>query len=123
MDPHRTERISESMREELAELIGYELEDPRLASVEVTQVILTPDLRQARVLVSLARVDSAPASLSALNGARHLLRHKLAERLGLFRTPDLRFEPDSIVAGGRIPSLLRRVRKGRSRDGKVEDAR
>jgi ribosome-binding factor A len=123
MDPHRLERVSESMREELAEMIAYELDDPRLASVDVTQVILAPGMRQARVLVSLARAGSPQESLDALNGARHFLRRRLAERLGLFRTPDIRFEADSVVSGGRVASLLRRVRKGRARDSKEDDAR
>ena len=44
MDQHRAERVSETVREELAEIIGFELEDPRLAAVDVTDVRVAPNL-------------------------------------------------------------------------------
>ena len=53
VDPHRHERVAESLREELEELIGYELEDPRVGSASITEVLLSPDFRQAHIRVSL----------------------------------------------------------------------
>jgi len=53
MDELRTRRVSETMREELSELIRFESSDPRLAEVDVTEVIVASDLRRADVLVSL----------------------------------------------------------------------
>jgi ribosome-binding factor A len=93
MDPHRAERISEALRAELDELIGYEMSDPRVMAVTVTQVIVTSDLRRARVRIA---VRGGPAerreALMALDGARGYLRRALAARLRLFRIPELRFE-------------------------------
>ena len=48
MDPHRNERVSESLREELNELISYELSDPRIGDASVTEVLLSPDFRRAQ---------------------------------------------------------------------------
>ena len=53
MDPHRHERVAESLREELEELIGYELADPRVGSASITEVLLSPDFRQAHIRISL----------------------------------------------------------------------
>ena len=54
MPQHRTQRISEALREELAEMIGYELSDPRVASATVTGIEVSPDKRHALVRI---RVD------------------------------------------------------------------
>lgn len=120
MDPHRAERVSESIREELEELIGYELSDPRVGSVTVAQVHLSPDFRHA--IVSLILQGPEPeqiATLDALNHAKQFLRYQLAERLSLFRTPDLHFEPAlSPGLGGKVPQILRRIRRGRPRPEK-----
>jgi ribosome-binding factor A len=115
MDPYRTQRVSEAIREELSEIIGYEMADPRLGSVDVTEVMVTPDKRHARVRLHLGGDEKTQAdALVALGGARHFLRRQLASRLRLFRTPELLFEAD-IEAGHqeRLAQLLKRVRKGR----------
>jgi ribosome-binding factor A len=111
MNERRAQRVSEALREELTELIGYEMDDPRLSSVDVTDVLLSPDLRQARVLVT-----GDAGTLEVLEGARHFLRRQLARRLRLFRVPDLHFEAGAEVAPDRIETLLKRVRKGRPRE-------
>jgi len=118
MDPHRAERVSEALREELGELIGYELADPKIGEATVTEVLVSPDMRHAQVRLHL---DSDTArqqeTIEALVRARHFLRRQLAERLNLYRVPELHFEAD--VAGGganRVEHLLKRVRRGRPRD-------
>jgi ribosome-binding factor A len=114
MDPHRAERVSEALREELAEIIEYELSDPRLSAVTVTEVHVTPDLRHAQV--GIASGKSAEEALAALEHARNYLRRELSARLRLFRVPELHFEAAS--AGGpasRVEELLKRVRKSRRR--------
>ena len=58
MDERRTKRVSEALREEIAEIVGFELDDPRLRFVEVTGVTVAPGGRYARVLVGdAARAD------------------------------------------------------------------
>lgn len=115
MEAHRAERVSETIREELTELIGYEMSDPRVGAVEVTEVVLAPDLRHARVRISLAGDEHARGeALRALEGARHFLRRQLAGRVRLFRIPELHFEPDLALAEPeRVKQFLKRIQKGR----------
>lgn len=108
MKERRAQRVAEALKEELTELIGYEMNDPRLDSVSVTDVLLSPDMKKARVLVA-----AGEETITILEGARHYLRREAASRLNLFRAPDLHFEPDAGIAPDRVASLLRRVRKGR----------
>lgn len=95
MDVHRSQRVSEAIREELSEIIGYEMEDPRITGVDVIEVFVAPDLRHARVRLHLEGDDrSQTECLAAIEGARHYLRRELATRLRLYRMPELHFEPD-----------------------------
>lgn len=123
MDPRRSERISEIIREELDEMITYELSDPRIEVSGIGEVAVSPDAKHAHVRVLLAG-DKArrEQTLQALNGARAYIRRQLAHRLDLFRIPELHFE--AAVEGEleqRLGSLLKRVRKGRPRDTQVTE--
>ncbi|MCL5744580.1 MAG: 30S ribosome-binding factor RbfA [Acidobacteria bacterium] len=115
MDERRVQRVSEAIREELAELIGFELEDPRLASVDVTEVQISPDSRHCHVKVNLGGDEhQQEQALSALDHARHYLRHELASRLNLRKVPELHFEADRWAdVDGRIELLLKRAKKKR----------
>lgn len=118
MDPHRNERLAESLREELEELINYELSDPRIGTVSVTEVHPSPDHRHAHVHLALkGSVEEQKATLEALSHARQFLRHQLTERLGMFRTPELEFQADlPAELAAKAPQLLKRLRRGRVRD-------
>jgi ribosome-binding factor A len=118
MDSHRVGRVSEALREELGEMIAYELSDPRIGEAVVTEVLVSPDMRHAQVRLHLADGPTQQQqTIRALDGARHFLRRQLAERLNLFRVPELHFEADLSVAGNnRIEQLLKRVRRGRPRE-------
>lgn len=118
MHAHRTERISQALREELGELIAYELSDPRIGDAIVTEVLVSPDMRHALVRLHLEKSNADPAvTIRALDGARHFLRRQLAERLNMYRVPDLHFEMDlAPQINSRIDYLLKRVRRGRPRD-------
>jgi len=103
------------IREELDELIGYELSDPRVGSATVTEVHVSPDYRHAHVQLAL-QGDAAEqqGTLEAIDHAKTFLRNKLAERLELFKTPELHFAADLPVGlGPRAPQLLKRIRRGR----------
>ena len=77
MDERRTLRVSEALREELCEIIGFETEDPRLLAVEVTEAHVSSDGRHANVKVAVRGPESEQkASLAALENARHYLRHE-----------------------------------------------
>jgi ribosome-binding factor A len=116
MDAHRTGRVSEAVREELAEIIGFELEDPRLNDVVVTEVHVSPDMRHAHIKVGVDAANPHPhRALKALDHASHYLRHELATRLGLRRTPELHFAIDEHPeAPERVEMLLKRARRSRS---------
>ena len=115
MDEHRVQRISEAVREELSEMIGFEMSDPRLASVDVTDVEVSPDSRHAHVKVAPAGSEREQAqALAALEHARHYLRHELARRLNLRRIPELHFAADRCPdAASRVELLLKRAKKKR----------
>ena len=93
MDPYRHERVSESIREELDELIAYEMSDPRVGSATVTEVLISPDYRKAIIrLAMIGTAEEQAATLAALNHAKAFLKRELTERLELFKTPELYFE-------------------------------
>ena len=91
MTDHRTERISEALREELAEMIGYELSDPRIGSATVTDVHVTPDKRHAFVRIGVAADADAEQTLAALEHAKNFLRRELSATPGAFSRPRFAF--------------------------------
>ncbi len=118
MAAHRLERVSELLREELGELIAYELSDPRIGDATVTEVLVSPDMRHAQVRLHLgATLAEQQDTIQALEGARRFLRHQLTERLNLYRIPELHFEADvSADSGRKMDHLLKRIRRGRPRE-------
>src|ERR1039457_2352082 len=110
MDVRRILRVSEAVKEELYEIIGFELEDPRLVEVEVTDVQVSPDSRHAAIKVAL-RGDQRRRNhaLAALEHASGYLRQELASRLQLRHVPELHFEQDKNPdVESRVDFLLRR---------------
>jgi ribosome-binding factor A len=118
LDPHRHERVAEHIREELEELIGFEMADPRIGAVSVAEVLLSPDYRMAHVRLTLGgTAEEQAATLAAIEHGKPFLRHELAERIQMFRTPDLKFEaalPTALAA--KVPQLLKRIRRGRPKE-------
>src|SRR5215469_3579558 len=115
MDERRTLRVSEAVREELAEIIGFELDDPRLVDISVTDVHVSPDARHARVRVAMRGEEREQReSLEALEHARPYLRHELGVRLNLRHVPELHFERDRHPdAASRVEFLIKRAKKSR----------
>lgn len=102
-------RINTQLQGELAMLIRGELSDPRVAGVTVTKVDVSPDLRNARVSISLLGDDALlKDALKGLNRAAGKLRHELGERLRLRHVPQLYFAADTALReGDRISALIR----------------
>jgi ribosome-binding factor A len=100
-------RVNESVRQVLSEAVG-ELKDPRIGFVTVTGVETSPDLRQARVYVSvLGSEQKRKASLAGLAAAHGVLQARLARELRMKRTPQLAFEYDpSVERGVRMTQLI-----------------
>ncbi len=117
MDPRRLQRLSETMREEINEIIGYEMSDPRFLTMSVTDVHLSHDSRSARVMVRIPGAKEVQREgLDALIRAGGFIRQQVAERIDVFRAPDLRFELDAVVETEKLAHLLKRVRRGRPRE-------
>jgi ribosome-binding factor A len=115
LDPHRNERVSESLREELNELISYELSDPRVGFATVTEVLLSPDFRRANVRLSLSgTAQEQAATLEGINHAKQFIKVQLSERLQLYHMPEFYFEADLPPAlAAKAPQILKRIRRGR----------
>ena len=108
-------RRVEALREEIDVVLEGELADPRIGLVAVTEVVLAPGGKVARVFV---RVDGAEEddeqTLAGLNAAKGFIRHQLADRMGLRHPPELVFVIDrSEQYKSRIDELLGRTRKRR----------
>ena len=117
MDERRTLRVSEAVREELCEIIGFETEDPRLLAVEVLEVHVSPDGRHATVRVIIRGTSKEQKeSITALEKARHYLRHELASRLSLRHVPELHFDQDNHPdVESRIDFLIKRAKRSKGR--------
>jgi ribosome-binding factor A len=101
-------RINELMREVIGGAIASELQDPRIGFVTVTAVETSPDLRSARVFVSvLGSEEERVATLEALASSHGVLQSKIAREVRIKRTPTLSFHyDDSIERGARLSELL-----------------
>ena len=108
MGAGRMRRVDEAVRAVLSDAIAAELKDPRIGFVTVTSVKTSPDLRHARVYVSvLGDSEVRDASLAGLRSAHGFLQSRLAAELTLKHTPTLSFEYDeSVDRGMRITQLL-----------------
>ena len=96
----RMRRVNEALREVLSEGIGS-LKDPRIGFVTITGVETSPDLRHAKVFVSvLGNEKKRDKSLQGLEAAHGILQAKLAQELRMKRTPQLAFEYDPTVERG-----------------------
>jgi ribosome-binding factor A len=100
-------RVNEAVRQVLSEAVG-ELKDPRIGFVTVMGVETSPDLRHARVFVSVLGSEAKrEKSLAGLAAAHGVLQARIASELGLKRTPQLAFEYDPTVERGlRVSQLI-----------------
>ena len=104
----RMRRVNEAVREVVSARIAGGLRDPRIGFVTVTSVDTSPDLRQARVYVSvLGSPEEREATMAGLESAHGLLQQSVARELRMKNTPTLQFVFDeSIDRGMRISELL-----------------
>ena len=108
MTSERLRRVNEAMREVLSGAITTELKDPRVGFVTVTAVETSPDLRHARVFVSvLGNPGQRRRSLQALDSAHGYLQRRVAGELRMKNTPLIQFVYDETPERGmRINELL-----------------
>lgn len=110
----RTERIDELLRQEITSLLAKEVADPRIGFATVTDVETTPDLRHARVSVSvIGQPADRTATIRALEHAMPFVRRELGRRLRLKRIPEFTVRlDDSIERGSRVLQLINELEAG-----------
>ena len=108
MSAERMRRVDEAMREVLSDVLTHELKDPRVGFVTVTDVKTSPDLRHARVYVSvLGDAEDVEGSLEGLRSAHGFLQSRVASELRLKNTPALQFlHDDTAERAQRVERLL-----------------
>jgi ribosome-binding factor A len=118
MGDGRMRRVDGAVRAVLGDAIAKDLKDPRVGFVTVTAVKTSPDLRHARVYVSvLGNEEARAATLVGLRSAHGFLQGRVAAELSLKHTPTITFEYDeSIERGMRISRLIDQGSGGRGPD-------
>lgn len=116
---NRMNKIDEEIKKEISTIISTELKNPHLTGlISVTKVKTTPDLRFARVYVSMINEKSKKENLSILKQSSGYIRSAIAKRINLRTTPELVFEFDeSMEYGSRIDEILKNITKDIKKEG------
>lgn len=119
----RTERIDELLRQEIGAIVAREIADPRVGFATITGVETAPDLRHARVWVSvIGQPEDRKATLQALGRAMPFVRHELGKRLRLKRIPEFHLElDDTLERGTRVLHLLDELEAGKVPEDALTD--
>lgn len=110
----RTERVDELLRQEIGSIVTRDVADPRVGFATITSVETTPDLRHAKVWVSvIGQPAERDATVAALRRAMPFVRHELGTRLRIKRIPDLHVHlDDTAERGTRVLQLLSELESG-----------
>jgi len=119
----RPERVADIIREEISQIVGYELEDPRLTMVTVTDVRLSENRRDAQVFVTVAgNEEEHRLALTALRHAAPYVRKQLSLSLNLPRTPEIHFVRDTVEERAeRIDGLLEKLAREQKSEEGIKD--
>ena len=107
----RPERFAVALKEEIAEVVGFELDDPRLTSATVTEVVVAGDLRDAKVYVLIRGTeDEIDTALKTLRHASTFVRCQVAMNLDLRHAPHLHFLRDTAEENAsRVSEILEEI--------------
>lgn len=107
----RMDRVNEQIKKEVGNIIDLKLKNPNITGIiSVTKVKTSPDLRTARVYISLLNSKSKKNTLEGLKNASGYIRSELANRMNLRYTPELIFEiDDSMEYGAKIENILKEI--------------
>jgi len=105
----RLGRINEELKKEISHIITFELKDPNITGlISVTKVKITPDLKYAKVYVSILNAKNQEKALNGLKDSSGFIRSQVAKTVNLRITPQLVFEiDDSIEYGMKIDSIIK----------------
>ena len=106
--PVRGVRVADQIQRDLAEIIAYELKDPRVGMITITEVQITPDYAHAKVFFTMFKDDkeSIKNTVDGLSKAAGFIRNVLGKRLHIHTLPQLHFVHDTSTARGMEMSLL-----------------
>ena len=110
---NRLARINEELKREVSNIINYEVKNSNVTGmISITKVKTTPDLRYAKISVSVINSKNVKQTLAGLKAASGFIRGRVAEKINLRITPELVFElDDSMVYGERIDNILKDIMK------------
>ena len=110
----RPEKLAELVREEIIQIVGYELDDPRVVSVPVKEMRMSENLRDARVYVTVEGTDEErQEAVAALRKAAPYVRRQLGMSLNLKYTPEVHFVRDAVEESAtRVEELLAEIGTG-----------
>lgn len=116
---NRMNKIDEELRREISNIISYELKNPHLTGlISVSKVKTTPDLRFAKVYVTMINEKSKKENLSILKQSSGYIRSGIAKKINLRYTPELIFEFDeSLEYGSKIDEILKDITKDLKKEG------
>ncbi|MDR7543337.1 MAG: 30S ribosome-binding factor RbfA [Armatimonadota bacterium] len=111
MSASRAERLAEVIKAEASEIIRRDLKDPRIGFASITDVVVSADLRHAKIFVSvLGDAEAKRRTMEGLERARGHVRSRLGGRLAIRFVPEILFRLDeSIERGTRVVALMREV--------------
>ena len=109
---NRLNRINEELKKEISNIISFELKNPDATGlISVTRVKITPDLKYAKVYVSMLNSKSKEKTIEALKQSAGYIRSLIAKRVNLRITPELVFEEDdSMEYGMKIDAILKELK-------------
>lgn len=110
---NRQGRIDEEFKKEISSIINFDLKEPTVTGlISVTRVKVTPDLKYAKVWVSILNAKNTEETLKGLSKSSGFIRAELAKRINLRNTPELTFViDDSLEYGAKIDSILKDIMK------------
>ena len=113
----RPKRVAEAVKNELSLLLLQKISDPQLTGVLVSRVVVTPDLKQAKIYFSVPAGKASGPALKGMNRAKGFFRSHLAKVLDLRYTPELLFFFDSLnEEAQRIDALFRQIERERKNE-------
>ena len=123
LDMRRPERVADILLDEITQIVGYELEDPRITMVTVTDVRLSENLKAARVYVTVAgNEEEHKLALAALRKAAPYVRKQVGLSLNLPRTPEIHFVRDRVEEEGeRVDKLLAKIERDWESQERIKD--
>ncbi len=121
--PGRGLRVADQIQRDLAEIIAFELKDPRVGMITITEVQITPDYAHAKVFFTTLMDSGEPLknTLSGLEKASGFIRGQLGRRLTIHTLPALHFVHDTSTARGmELSKLIDEANASRAKDAEED---